>query len=263
MGGRLMRKGRCIFGVRVGRALTLCAAVVSLGQAFAAEVRVAVAANFAAAFQEVAADFASQTGHKVAIVSGSTGKFHAQIRQGAPFDVLLSADGKTPQKLLSEGLAVKGSSFTYAIGKLVLWSPKPGFVDAKGAVLTQGTFSHLALANPKLAPYGAAAMEALKALGAYEVVKDRVVQGESVGQTFQFVSTGNAELGFVALSQVVQPGKPAQGAHWVVPQSLYQPLRQDAVLLNPGANNAAAKALLAYLRSDAAKAVIRSHSYGV
>ncbi len=249
--------------VSAGRGLVVCVGAVSCAGALAGEVQVAVAANFATTFQQIAAGFASQTGHKAVVISGATGKFHAQIQQGAPFEVLLSADDETPRKLLSEGLAVKGTSFTYAIGKLVLWSPKPGFVDRQGAVLTQGAFSRLALANPKLAPYGAAAVEALKALGAYEAVKGRMVQGESVGQAYQFVATGNAELGFVALSQVVLPGKPLQGAYWLVPHNLYQPLLQDAVLLSAGANNAAAKALLAYLRSDAAKAVIQSYGYGL
>jgi molybdate transport system substrate-binding protein len=243
-------------------AVAMLTGAVSSGSVMAGEVQVAVAANFATAFQQIASDFAAHTGHKAVAISGATGKFHVQIQQGAPFEVLLSADDETPRKLLNEGLAVKGSSFTYAIGKLVLWSAKPGIVDAKGAVLRRGTFAHLALANPRLAPYGVAALEALKALGAYEAVKDRVVLGENIAQAYQFVATGNAELGFVALSQAAPPGKPLKGSYWLVPQTLYQPLLQDAVLLNPGANNAAAKALLAYLRSDAAKALIQSYGYG-
>ena len=245
------------------RGLVMWMGAVTCASALAGEVKVAVAANFTTAFQHIAADFAKQTGHKAVVISGATGKFHAQIQQGAPFEVLLAADDETPRKLLSEGLAVKGTSFTYAIGKLVLWSPKPSFIDSKGVDLTQVDFSRLALANPKLAPYGAAAVEALKAMGAHEAVKDRMVLGENIGQAYQFVATGNAELGFVALSQVAPPGKPASGGYWLVPQSLYQPLLQDAVLLNPGAHNAAANALLAYLRSGAAKAVIQSHGYGL
>lgn len=227
------------------------------------EVQVAVAANFAAPFQKIAADFAAATGHTAVPVVGSTGKFHAQVKAGAPFEVLLAADDDTPRKLVEEGLAVKGSAFTYAIGRLVLWSAQPGVVDAQGEVLRKGAFAHLAVANPKLAPYGAAAMETLKALGLSEALAGKVVQGENIAQTFQFVATGNAELGFVALSQVQQPGKPVQGSHWLVPARYHAPILQDAVLLNKGAGKPAAQALLSYLRSDAARAVVQSYGYGL
>jgi molybdate transport system substrate-binding protein len=226
-------------------------------------VQVAVAANFAAPFQKIAADFAVATGHTAAPVVGATGKFHAQIKAGAPFEVLLAADDETPKKLIDEGFAVKGSAFTYAVGKLVLWSPQPGLVDAQGEVLKKGAFKHLAVANPKLAPYGAAALDTLKALGLTDAISPKIVQGENIAQAFQFVVTGNAELGFVALSQVQQPGKPVAGAHWLVPAKFHSPILQDAVLLNKGAGQPAAQALMSYLRSDAAKAVIQAFGYGL
>lgn len=232
-------------------------------QAQADEVQAAVAANFAAPMQKIAAGFEKASGHKVVLVFGSTGKFAAQIRNAAPFDVLLAADDETPKALEAEGLAVAGQRFTYAIGKLVLYSAQPGFVDARGEVLKKGGFSHLALANPKVAPYGAAAMQALKALGLADAVAPKIVQGDNITQAFQFVASGNAELGFVALSQVAAPDKPAPGSWWVLPESLYTPIRQDATLLKPGEGKAAATALLAYLRSDAARAVIRAYGYGL
>lgn len=235
----------------------------ALNLAHAGEVPVAVAANFAGPFQKIAADFAAATGHTAVPVVGATGKFHTQIKAGAPFEVLLAADDETPKKLVDEGFAVKGSAFTYAVGKLVLWSAQPGVVDAQGEVLKNGAFAHLAVANPKLAPYGAAAMETLKALGLSEALAPKIVQGENIAQTFQFIATGNAELGFVALSQVAQPGKPAVGSHWLVPAKYHTPILQDAVLLHKGAGKPAAQALLGYLRSDAAKAVIQAHGYGL
>lgn len=249
--------------LRLLSVLVLLTHMVALTVAHAGEVQVAVAANFAAPFQKIAADFAVATGHTAVPVVGATGKFHAQVKAGAPFEVLLAADDETPQKLIDEGLAVKGSAFTYAIGKLVLWSAQPGVVDAQGEVLKKGAFAHLAVANPKLAPYGAAAMETLQSLGLADALAPKIVQGENIAQTFQFVSTGNAELGFVALSQVQQPGKPAVGSHWLVPAKYHTPIRQDAVLLSNGAGKPAAQALLTYLRSDAAKAVIQSHGYGL
>ncbi|MBH1987745.1 MAG: molybdate ABC transporter substrate-binding protein [Burkholderiales bacterium] len=234
-----------------------------VGGALADEVQVAVAANFAAPFQQIAADFAAATGHRAVVSVGSTGKFHAQIRHGAPFAVLLAADDETPARLIDEGLAVKGSSFTYAVGKLVLWSPQPGRVDAQGEVLRKGAFRHLAIANPKLAPYGVAAMEVLKQLGLQEALAPRIVQGEGIGQAHQFVVTGNAELGFLAWSQVAAPGQPPAGSWWAVPARLHTPLRQNAVLLNPGAQQPAAQALLRHLRSDSAKAVAQAWGYGL
>ena len=252
--------------LRLLSVLGLLTHMVAVTTAHAGEVQVAVAANFAVPFQKIAADFAAATGHTAVPVVGATGKFHAQVKAGAPFEVLLAADDETPQKLIDEGFAVKGSAFTYAIGKLVLWSAQAGVVDAQGEVLKKGAFAHLAVANPKLAPYGAAAMETLRSLGLADALAPKIVQGENIAQTFQFVSTGNAALGFVALSQVMPlqpPGKPAVGSQWLVPAKLHTPILQDAVLLNKGAGKPAAQALLAYLRSDAAKAVIQSHGYGL
>lgn len=225
----------------------------------AAEVQVAVAANFTAPMQKIAPLFEADTGHKAVLAFGSTGRFYAQIRNGAPFDVLLAADDETPAKLEREG---QGSSrFTYAIGKLVLWSKQPALVDAQGEVLKSGKFEKIALADPKLAPYGAAAIETMTKLGVIEALRPRIVQGENIAQAWQFVATENAQLGFVALSQVWADGKLKEGWAWVVPSTLYSPIRQDAILLNKGRNNAAATALLAYLRSEKARNIIRSYGY--
>lgn len=230
--------------------------------AHAAEVQVAVAANFATPLARIAEDFKAATGHTVRATSGSTGKFQSQVRAGAPFDVLLAADDETPTRLVADGLAVKGSQFTYATGRLVLWSATEGLVDAQGAVLRTDRIRHLAIANPKLAPYGAAGLEVLQALGLAHAYASRLVMGESIAQAYQFVATGNAEAGFVALSQVAVPGKPALGSFWRVPASLHREIRQDAVLLSRGAANPAAAALLAYLKGDAAKKVIAAFGYG-
>jgi molybdate transport system substrate-binding protein len=227
----------------------------------AAEVQVAVAANFFAPMKAIAAGFEKASGHKAMLSSGATGKFYAQIRSGAPFDILLAADEETPARLDKENATVAGSRFTYATGKLVLWSASPGLVDAQGEVLRSARFAHIALAAPKLAPYGAAAVETLTRLGLLAQLEPRFVQGESIGQAFSFVSTGNSELGFVALSQVWENGKLKRGSAWIVPAQLHSPIRQDAVLLARGKDNAAAAALIAYLKSDAAKAVIRSFGY--
>ena len=227
----------------------------------AAEVAVAVAANFTAPMQRIAADFERDTGHKATLSFGATGKFYAQISNGAPFEVFLSADDETPARLENEGQAVKGSRFTYAIGRLVLWSAQPGRVDAQGSVLEKADFNRLAIANPKTAPYGAAAMETLTQLGVLPRLQGRFVQGENIAQTHQFVSTGNAELGFVALSQVFKDGQLTGGSGWIVPAKLHSPIRQDAVILNKGRTNPAAEALMQYLRSDRAKAVLRAFGY--
>jgi molybdate transport system substrate-binding protein len=228
----------------------------------AGEVLVAVAANFHAPMQRIAADFKAATGHTAKLSVGPTGRFHAQIvAGGAPFEVLISADDETPRRLLAQGHAVPGSAFTYAIGQLVLWSPRPGFVDDQGAVLRTGEFRKLSIANPKVAPYGQAALQVLRALGLAETLAPKLVTGESIGQAFQFVATGNAELGFVALAQVQQPGRAFEGSMWRVPPQLHATLRQDAVLLERGAGNAAARALLAYLQSAPARAVMQAYGY--
>jgi molybdate transport system substrate-binding protein len=229
--------------------------------ALADEVKVAVAANFTAPMQKIAVEFEKDTGHKALVSTGATGAFYAQIKNGAPFEVFLSADDETPAKLEAEGAGVKGSRFTYAIGRLVLWSAKPGFVDARGEVLKKGDFNKLALANPKTAPYGSAALEVMKKLGVQEALQPKIVQGENISQTFQFVSTGNAEVGFVALSQVWQDGVLKSGSAWIVPADLYAPIRQDAILLAKGEGKPAAEALLKYLKGDKAKAVIKSYGY--
>jgi len=229
--------------------------------AVAATLQVAVAANFAGPMEVIAAAFEKDSGHKVAVSTGATGKFYAQIQNAAPFEVLLSADETTPAKLEAEGLTVPGTRFTYAIGKLVLWSSKPGFVDKEGKVLKKGHFAHLALANPKTAPYGAAAVEVLNHLGLFQSLEPKFVQGENIAQTQQFVATGNAELGFLALSQVQKNGKLTGGSVWQIPDSLYSPIRQDAVILTKGKDNPAAVALLAFLKGDKAKTIIKSYGY--
>jgi molybdate transport system substrate-binding protein len=227
----------------------------------AAEVSVAVAANFTAPMKQIAAAFEHDTGHKAALAFGSTGKFYAQIAHGAPFQMLLAADDKTPARLVQDGLAVDSTRFTYAIGKLVLWSGQPGLVDDRGEVLRTGSFARLALADPKLAPYGAAAIESLAALGELERLRPRFVQGENIAQAYQFVATGNAPLGFVALSQVYADGHISQGSGWIVPTKLHAPIRQDAVILKNGADNPAAAALADYLHGEKARAIIRAYGY--
>ena len=226
-----------------------------------AEVNAAVAANFAAPMQRIAMAFEQETGHKPILSFGSTGNLYAQIRNGAPFQILLSADSQTPAKLESEGLGLTGSRFTYAVGTLVLWSKQPGFVDEKGDVLRVGKFERIAIANPKLAPYGVAALQTLTQLGVLSSVQPKLVQGENIAQAFQFVATENAQLGLVALSQVMVDGKIAQGSAWIVPSKLHAPIAQDAILLVKGRDNPAAVALMRYLQSDRVKVIIRSYGY--
>jgi molybdate transport system substrate-binding protein len=246
---------------RSTRLLAAAAAIVAASTVHAGEVQVAVAANFTAPMQQIAAAFERDTGHRVRLSFGATGKFYAQVAHGAPFELLLAADDATPARLEHERLAVPGTRFTYATGRLVLWSAKADAVDAQGRVLSSGTFTHLAIANPKTAPYGAAAVEVLRKLNLYDKLQPTLVQGESVAQTLQFVSSGNAELGFVALSQVWRDGKLTSGSGWTVPATLHAPIRQDAVLLTRGAANPAALALAGYLRSDRATTIIRAYGY--
>ena len=229
----------------------------------AGEVTVAIAANFTAPMQQIAKTFEQDTGHKAQLAFGATGKFYAQIKNGAPFAVLLAADDETPERLEKEGLAVTGTRFTYATGRLALWSKQPNLVDDKGEVLRSNRFNKIAIADPKLAPYGMAAMEVIHKLGVQANVVPKLVQGESIGQTYQFVSTENAQLGFVALSQISIDGRITQGSAWVVPQHLHTPLKQDVVLLNAGKDNAAAQALLKYLQGDTAKAIITRYGYAL
>jgi molybdate transport system substrate-binding protein len=239
-------------------ACSAAALLLGAAQARAASVPVAVAANFTAPAKELAADFQKKTGDSLVLSFGSSGQFYTQITQGAPFEVFLSADSARPKKLVADGLGVEGSNFTYAIGKLALWSATPGLVDDQGSVLSAGKFAHLAIANPKTAPYGAAAVETLKALGLYDELSPKFVTGESINQAYQFVASGNAELGFVALSQIIKDQK---GSEWLVPQKLYTPIAQDAVLLKKGADDKAAQAFLDYLKTPEAQAVIRSYGY--
>ena len=242
--------------MRLLAGLLLC-----MGAAQAAEVKVAVASNFAQPLAAIAAAFQKETGHTVSISAASTGKLYAQIRHGAPFEVLLSADDETPARLEAEGLGVAGSRFTYATGALVLWSPDAAAVDAEGKILRQPGSGKIAIANPKLAPYGRAAQEALTALGLYDALKPRFVMGENIGQTFQFVASGNAGMGLVAAAQVMQDGTLKAGSAWRVPAHLYTPIRQDAILLQSAAASKAAQALMRYLREPAVRAIIQSYGY--
>lgn len=243
------------------RWLVLCVAALfaHAGQAF--EVNVAVAANFSAPMKRIVEKFEKASGHKAVLSYGATGKFYAQITNGAPFDVFLSADDETPTKLEKEGFAVAGSRFTYATGRLVLWSATPGLVDDKAAVLLRNDFKHLAMAAPKLAPYGAAAMQALTKIGMLPSLQPKLVTGESIGQAFSMISSGNAELGFVAMSQVYEEGKLKSGSAWVVPANLHSPIKQDAVLLARAHSNPAALQLLTFLKSGQARAIMNSFGY--
>ncbi|MFN3573290.1 MAG: molybdate ABC transporter substrate-binding protein [Phenylobacterium sp.] len=237
--------------------LGLAAALAAAGAAAGAEVRVAVAANFTEPAQEIARGFEAATGHRAVLSFGSSGQFYAQIANGAPFEVFLSADRERPQKAEAQGLAVAGTRFTYATGRLVLWSRTPGFVKGQ-ATLARGGFDKLAVADPKTAPYGLAAVETLRKLGLRRRLSPKLVQGASIAQTYQFASTGAAELGFVALSQVAGT---RGGSRWVVPAHLHSPIEQQAVLLKAGADDPAARAFLAYLKSSQARAVIRRYGY--
>lgn len=244
----------------LGRLILLLCLTLTAWPALAEETRVAVAANFTAPAKEIAARFRAQTGHEAILSFGSSGQFYAQIANGAPFDVLLSADAERPQRAEAEGLAVKGTRFTYATGRLVLWSATPGLVDPKGAILRTDRFEKLAIADPKTAPYGVAAVETLRKLGLYDRLSRRLVQGSSITQAFQFVRTGAAELGFVALSQVVME---TGGSRWLAPAADHSAIDQQAALLARGAGNPAARAFLRYLRGPEAKAIIRRYGYEV
>ncbi len=228
----------------------------------AGEVRVAAAADFVPTLTGLARDFEKTTGNRVLISMGSTGNLYAEISNDAPFDIFLSADAKTPKRLVAQGRAVGGSRFTYAVGRLVLWSARPGEVDAHGAVLARGNFSHLAIADPVTAPYGAAARQVLTRLGLWHTLGRRIVDGENVGQTFEFIASRNAALGFVSLAQVRAEARAYHGSYWQVPQTLYRPLRQQAVLLTAGAGNPAAVAFYRFLRTAPVRRAIRAAGYG-
>lgn len=251
-------RARVLLALALGVGLLL--APLGASPARAGETLVAVAANFTATAQEIGTAFTEATGHTATFSFGSTGKLYAQIAHGAPYQVFLAADAVRPEKAEVEGLAVPGSRFTYAVGRLALYSADPSLVDDMGDVLARGDFTRLAIANPVTAPYGAAAMEVLRALGTQDAVADRLVRGDSISQTLQFVTTGNAALGFVALSQVMD--RP-DGSRWLVPPTLHSPLRQDAVLLTRGADDPVARAFLDFLKGPEARAIIGRHGYGV
>ena len=240
-------------------AAAACAGL-ACGQALAAEVKVAVAANFTEPAKAIAARFKARTGHDATLSFGSSGQFHAQIANGAPFEVFLSADRERPEKAEAEGLAVVGSRFTYAVGRLVLYSATPGLVDGKGAVLKTGRFQKIAIAAPRSAPYGEAAVETMRKLGVAQTLASKLVQGTSITQAYQFVETGAAELGFVALSQVIAV---RGGSRWVVPATYHTPIDQQAVLLKTGVGDPAATAFMAFLKGGEAKAIIRKYGYEV
>lgn len=245
-------------GIRFSLLLLLLGASL---QAQAEQLTVAVASNFAAPMREIAAAFEGETGHRVRLAFGSSGKFYAQIRHGAPFEAFFSADRAKPEALEKAGVAVPGSRFTYAVGGLALWSGDGNLVRGGPGVLERGAFNKLALANPRLAPYGAAAVQVLRKLSLEEATRPRWVQGENIAQAYQFVASGNADLGFVALSQVSEDGRIDSGSAWEVPEDLHDPIRQDAVLLKRGADSAAARALLRFMRGERAAAIIESYGY--
>ena len=228
--------------------------------ALAEHVLVAVAANFVPPFREVAIEFEKAKGHNVQVVSGSSGNFYAQIKNGAPFDVFFSADNERPKLLEDEGLGLKGSRFTYAIGRLVLWSRDPDLVKGEDTLRSE-KFKHLAMANPKTAPYGVAAMQTMQKLGTWDSVQSRIVLGENLGQTMGFIESGNAELGFLALSQVLDPKIKGKGGRWDVPVHLHEPIQQDVVLLMKGKENPGAKALMEFMRGPDAMAIIERYGY--
>lgn len=227
--------------------------------AAADEIRVAVATNFAEPMNALVAQFSETSGHTVLVSAGSTGGHYAQIKNGAPFEAFFAADVERPKLLEQDGIAVRGSRFLYAVGRLALWSPRPGFVDDEGRVLETGDFRFLAIANPELAPYGAAAREVLLARDVWSKLEGRLVQGQDIGQAYSFVSTGNAELGFVAYSQINKPGADGMGSHWLVPESLHRPIAQEAVLL---VDVPAAREFIEFVKSPAAREIIRRYGYG-
>lgn len=238
--------------------------IIAVVPARAGEVLVAVAANFAEVIEDLKPAFEKASGHTLKATTGSTGKLYAQIKAGAPFQVLLSADARTPERLEAEKAAAAGTRFTYAMGKLTLWSSDPDRVGTDGvAALKADDLRHVAIANPDLAPYGVAARETLQALGLWDTLKARLVMGQNIGQTHSLVATGNAELGFVALSAVLSPRARNKGSRWDVPQNLFRPIKQDAILLNAGRDNVAASAFLAFLKSPAAHTVIERYGYGL
>ncbi len=244
---------------RLGTAYVALVLALTAGHAAAEEIRIAVATSFASTMSALIERFEQLGEHRVIASSGSTGSHYAQIRNGAPFDAFFAADDERPRRLEEEGRIVAGSRFLYAVGRLALWSPRSGYVDEEGRVLEAGGFRFLAIAHPDLAPYGAAARDVLIARGLWAALQPRIVRGQDIGQTYQFVATGNAELGFVAWAQITQQNPETQGSYWLVPDSLHEPIAQEAVLLRdrPGA-----RAFAAFVQSAEARDIIRSHGYG-
>ena len=238
--------------------LMLILFILSSPPLIAGEARIAVASNFTNAIKAIAQQFQKKSGDKIILIFGATGRFYAQIMNGAPFDAYFSADTRRPALLEQQGIALAGSRFTYAEGKIVLYSPKFTYVDA--SVLKKRAYHYLAIANPKLAPYGAAAKQVLESFGLWNSMRYQLVRGENIGQAYQFVVSGNAELGFVALSQITSPGLVLSGSYWEVPSSLYRPIKQQAVLLS---HNPVAKAFITFVQSDEAKAIIQDFGYDI
>jgi molybdate transport system substrate-binding protein len=230
-----------------------------LGTASADEIRIAVATNFSSTMADLVTRFEASSDHTVLVSTGSTGNQYAQIKNGAPFAAFFAADARRPELLEEEGVAIPGSRFTYAVGRIALWSPRADYVDAEGRVLETGRFRHLAIANPELAPYGAAARAVLQRRGLWDALEGRLVQGQDIGQAYSFVFSGNAELGFVAYSQLRRPGQLIEGSYWLVPETLHQPIEQQAVLLE---DLPAARAFLEFVKSAEARAIIRVYGYG-
>lgn len=246
----------------IARKLVLLMVLCCAGRwAPAEEISVAVASNFTLVMRDIVAEFERSSAYQVKLSYGSSGKFYAQIRHGAPFQVFFSADQAKPKALQRDGLIVPGSRFTYATGALVLWSTKPGLVDENATRLKRGDFNRLAMANPRLAPYGMAAVEVLENLGLKEATRAKWVQGENIAQTYQFVSSASVDMGFVALSQIIHRAHVERGSRWIIPTELYNPIRQDAVLLQRGADSAAAQALLRFVRGEKARDIIESYGY--
>lgn len=240
------------------RLLALAALLLRAPAVEAADTALAIAANFSDAAREIARQFEATRGHRATLSFGSTGQLFTQIGQGAPFDVFLAADQERPRLAVEQGLALAETRFTYAVGRLVLYSKDAKLVQGE-PTLRGGSFQKLAIANPVTAPYGAAAVEAMRKLGVYDRLAAKLVQGNDIAQTFQFVETQNAELGFVALAQVIAR---SEGSRWLVPDDLHAPIRQDAVLLNRGASSAAARAFLDFLRGPEARAIVEKYGYG-
>lgn len=238
----------------------ICLLLLLPGFALADSIRLAVASNFSEPIKAIAAQYEIRTGHRLVLVFGSTGKHYAQIINGAPFELFLAADMRRPQLLEQQGIAIAGSRFTYARGRLVLWSLRADYVDAGGEVLATGEYRRLAIANPKLAPYGKAAQQVLESKGLWKALQQRLVRGESIGQAYQFVRSGNAELGFVAYSQIKQPGRSDTGSYWLVPQAFYQPIEQQTVLLK---ENAVARNFMSYLQTQEVKKIIAQYGYDI